>query len=72
MATEKTQKSALDVFFDQHPDVERCFVTPDGQIFYTEQSAHNHAQRFDKKKYETVVNPKFGKAENTPEGGNKE
>ena len=36
----------LEIIFDANPDKEKLFTAPDGQVFFEEHEAWNHAQRF--------------------------
>ena len=45
--------------FENHPNLEKCFSTSDGEHFYNENDAKNHAKSLEDKVVEPVYNPKF-------------
>lgn len=45
--------------FENHPNLEKCFSTSDGEHFYNENDAKNHAKSLEDKTVEPVYNPKF-------------
>lgn len=45
--------------FEQHPNLEKVFVTTDGQAFYNENDAKNYAKNLEDKAVETVYNANF-------------
>jgi hypothetical protein len=54
--------------FENHPNLEKCFSTSDGEHFYNENDAKNHAKSLEDKVVEPVYNPTFlGDASSTEE-----
>lgn len=45
--------------FENHPNLEKCFSTSDGEHFYNENDAKNHAKSLDDKTVEPVYNGAF-------------
>jgi hypothetical protein len=45
--------------FENQPNLEKCFSTSDGEHFYNENDAKNHARSLDEKSVEPVYNPNF-------------
>lgn len=45
--------------FENHPNLEKCFSTSDGEHFYNENDAKNHAKSLEDKVVEPVYNPTF-------------
>lgn len=45
--------------FENQPNLEKCFSTSDGEHFYNENDAKNHAKSLEDKTVEPVYNPKF-------------
>jgi len=45
--------------FEQNPDLEKVYATSDGECFYNENDAKNHAKKLEVKTVETVYNEKF-------------
>lgn len=53
--------------FEQNPKLEKCFATADGQAFYKEDDAKNHAKSLEDKTVELVLNPTFSVDNDTAE-----
>jgi len=45
--------------FENHPNLEKCFSTSDGEHFYNENDAKNHAKSLEDKTVEPVYNAAF-------------
>lgn len=45
--------------FEANTQLKKVFATADGQVFYTENDAQNHAKNLEDKSVETVLNPDF-------------
>jgi hypothetical protein len=45
--------------FNTNPKLEKCFKTSDGEHFYNESDAKNHAKSLEDKHVEKLVNPEF-------------
>lgn len=45
--------------FNTNPKLEKCFKTSDGEHFYNETDAKNHAKSLEDKHVEKLVNPEF-------------
>ena len=45
--------------FENHPNLEKCFSTSDGEHFYNENDAKNHAKSLEDKTVEPVYNGAF-------------
>ncbi len=45
--------------FENHPNLEKCFSTSDGELFYNENDAKNHSKTLEDKKVEPVFNANF-------------
>jgi hypothetical protein len=45
--------------FNTNPKLEKCFKTSDGEHFYNESDAKNHAKSLENKHVEKLVNPEF-------------
>ncbi|NDP26454.1 MAG: hypothetical protein GZ087_03365 [Flavobacterium sp.] len=45
--------------FEQHPDLQKVYVTADGECFYQEADAKNHAKSLKEKAVKVVYNEQF-------------
>lgn len=45
--------------FESNPNLEKCFSTSDGEHFYNENDAKNHAKSLEDKSVEPMYNPDF-------------
>jgi len=45
--------------FNTNPKLEKCFKTSDGEHFYNESDAKNHAKSLEDKHVEKLINPEF-------------